>query len=87
MTYTIAIRIPSHLMKQLKQSAKVAKQSRSEIIRAALEDYFSRVGKTAKDPYEVLSSLMPFEEGGAHDLALRSEEYLRKKFHARSGSH
>lgn len=88
MSHTIVIRFPSDLFKKVQKTARVQKKNRSVIIREALEDFFSRTGPSAeKDPYQTLLSLMPLEGSGISDLASRSEEYLRKKFHARSRSH
>ena len=85
MSHTIAIRIPDPLFRQIRKSARTKKKSRSDFIRQALEDYLERMGTVAeRDPYSLLSSLMPFEGGGRVDLASRSEEYLKEKFHARS---
>lgn len=88
MSYTTAIRLPESLTKKVRQWAKAKKKSRSEIIREALADYFERAGLSPQaDPYQALTSLMPFTGSGVSDLASQSETYLRQKFHARSRPH
>lgn len=85
MSHTVAIRLSDPLVKQVRQWAKLKKKTRSEIIREALLDYFERSSLNAqKDPYQTLVALMPFQEGGAANLASESETILRQKFHARS---
>ncbi len=85
MSHTIAIRIPDPLFRRVRQSARANKKSRSDFIREALEDYLERLGSSSeKDPYSLLSSLMPFEGSGIKDLASKSKHYLKEKFRARS---
>ena len=88
MSYTLALRLPGPLFKQIRLSAKNKKKSRSEIIREALESYFQQNGVGGeKDAYQALMSLMPLEKSGVTDLAKNSKTCLRKKIHARAATH
>ena len=85
MSYTIALRLPDPLFKQVRQSAKNTKKNRSQVIREALENYFEQNGVAGeKDAYQSLMALMPLEKSGIADLSTKNKEYLRKKIHARS---
>ena len=77
------IRLPEGLARSVDEIAKQRQVTRSVVVREALEQYCeqSRKGEQ-RSRTELLRSLVSYAGSGVSDLGSRSEEHLRKRFHA-----
>lgn len=67
---TISLKIPPKLHSQLTKAAKKRRQSKSEVVRAALEQYLN--GQQTVPPGSMLEAFLPWvgcASGGPADLA------------------
>jgi metal-responsive CopG/Arc/MetJ family transcriptional regulator len=78
------VRLPESLTRSVDEIAKQRQVSRSEVVREALEQYCERARSAEKlSRVELLHTLVAYPGSGVGDLASRSEQHLRKRFHAR----
>lgn len=78
------VRLPENLARSVDEIAKKRQVSRSDVVREALEQYCERASNAENlSRVELLRSLVSYDGSGVGDLASRSEEHLRKRFHAR----
>jgi hypothetical protein len=81
---TASFRLPPELLGALERSATRARRPKSEIVRAALEEYMARdAGESGLALSQLIDHLVTYEGSGVGDLATRGEAHLRARFHAR----
>jgi metal-responsive CopG/Arc/MetJ family transcriptional regulator len=77
-----SIRLPEALARELDAIATRRRTPRSEVIREAIEQYCATArGASAGDRIALVRQLVTYRGSGRGDLAARSEEYLRERFH------
>lgn len=79
---TISLRLDDRLSKKLAAAAKARGISKSELIRACLDEYLAstRQGPT---PWELGQHLFGCYDSGRGDLSVRAKEIARERMHAR----
>ena len=78
----ISLRLPEQLFKRLDQEARKRRLRRSDLVRQALEAFFS--GQTAMAggrPYDLVRDLVGKVSGGPPDLGEKHREYLQGMIH------
>jgi metal-responsive CopG/Arc/MetJ family transcriptional regulator len=82
--HTASFRLPPELIGALARTASRRGEPRSEVVRAALEEYLARAREEGNTSLGALvDALVTYPGSGVGDLAARSEAHLRSKFHAR----
>ena len=81
---TASFRLPPEIVREVERLAARRGQPKSEIVREALQRYLAReAAPSRRTLVELADSLVTYPATGPADLATRSEEILREKFHAR----
>lgn len=77
----ISVRLDPETEALLIKTAKALDTTKSEILKASINDFCKKTleGKRKK-PYDLISDLIGLESSGKGDLAIKSEEILRKAF-------
>jgi len=77
----ISVRLDKQTEALLKETIKVLRTSKADVIRRSLSDYCSHVlTEKKKRPYELIKDLLGKVGSGRGDLSIRSEEILREEF-------
>jgi metal-responsive CopG/Arc/MetJ family transcriptional regulator len=81
---TASFRLPEELVRAVAAAAARRRVDRSTIVREALSSYLERISRSAKmSTAELIDTLVTYPGSGCGDLATRSEQHLRARFHAR----
>ena len=77
----ISVRLDQETEALLNKTAKALDTTKSEVLKASIHDFCKKTleGKK-KRPYDLISDLIGHESSGKGDLAINSEEILRKAF-------
>ena len=87
MVNTASFRLPPELLGALERCATRAQRPKSDVVRAALEQYLDRVGRERRVTLgQLIDALVNYEGSGVGDLGTRGERHLRARFHARRRS-
>ncbi len=77
----LSVRLDKKTESLLEQTASTLKTSKAEVIKQSLSDYCARVlTERRKRPYDLIKDLIGKGGSGKGDLAVRSEEIMRKRF-------
>lgn len=77
MEQQLSIRLPTTLAQQLEQTAKQMRRKRSDVVRLALEQYFTIA--TSERPFDRVSDLVGRIESGVPDLGQNHRAHLIKR--------
>jgi len=81
----ISVRLDKRTEGLLKETAKILRTSKAEIIKRSLSNYCSNIlSESRRRPYDLLQDLLGKKGSGRGDLSIRSEEILRKTFRRKS---
>jgi hypothetical protein len=81
---TASFRLPPELLGALERSATRARRPKSDLVRAALEEYLARVGAEGGLTLgRLIDDLVTYEGSGIGDLGAHGEAHLRARFHGR----
>ena len=77
----ISVRLDDETEALLNKTAKALDTTKSEILKASIHDFCRKtLHEKMKKPYDLISDLIGNEFSGKGDLAINSEEILRKAF-------
>ncbi len=77
----ISVRLDDETEALLNKTAKALDTTKSEILKASVRDFCKKtLREKRKKPYDLISDLIGNEFSGKGDLAINSEEILRKAF-------
>jgi hypothetical protein len=77
----ISVRLDDETEALLNKTAKALDTTKSEILKASVHDFCKKtLREKMKRPYDLISDLIGNEFSGKGDLAINSEEILRKAF-------
>ena len=77
----ISVRLDDETEALLNKTAKALDTTKSEILKASAHDFCKKtLRQKRKKPYDLISDLIGKEFSGEGDLAINSEEILRKAF-------
>jgi hypothetical protein len=77
----ISVRLDDETEALLNKTAKALDTTKSEIVKASVQDFCQKTLKgKRKKPYDLISDLIGQEFSGKGDLAINSEEIMRKAF-------
>ncbi len=77
----ISVRLDQETEALLIKTAKALNTTKSEILKASIHDFCKKTLESKrKRPYDLISDLIGQEFSGKGDLAIKSEEILRKAF-------
>jgi len=79
---TISLRLDDRLTRKLVAAAKIRGISKSELIRACLDEYLSSAER-GPTPWELGKDLFGCFDSGRGDLSARTKEIARERIHAR----
>ena len=82
----ISVRLDEETEALLNKTAKTLRTTKSKILKASIQDFCKKtLQEKRKKPYDLISDLIGNEYSGDGNLAINSEEILRKRFSDRSG--
>ncbi|HDM10067.1 MAG: hypothetical protein JRI39_01905 [Deltaproteobacteria bacterium] len=77
----ISVRLDKDTERLLEMTAKALATTKSSVIKASIKDFCQKkLNEQRKRPYELISDLIGHEGSGDGNLAINSEEILRKAF-------
>jgi hypothetical protein len=79
---TISLRLDDQLSRKLAAAAKARGISKSELIRACLDEYLAG-SKSGPTPWDLGKHLFGCYDSGRRDLSVRAKEIARERIHAR----
>lgn len=82
----VSVRLDEETEALLNKTAKTLKTTKSHVLKASIQDFCTKaLQEKSKKPYDLLYDLIGKEYSGDGNLAINSEEILRKRFRAKSG--
>jgi RHH-type transcriptional regulator, rel operon repressor / antitoxin RelB len=77
----ISVRLDEEMKALLSRTALVLKKTKTEILKASIREFCTRsMEERAKRPYDLIKDLIGKESSGQGNLAMDSEQILRKAF-------
>ena len=76
-----SVRLEKETESLLLRTAETLNTTKTEVLKASIRDYCKRtLQKRSQKPYDLISDLIGKESSGQGNLAIESEEILRKAF-------
>lgn len=75
----VTLRLPEGMLVDLDRAAKQMRRKRSEVIRAALEQYLAGMAQADDKPFDRMRDLIGSVKSGVPDLGERHREYLLQR--------